>query len=67
MFDANGNYCGPRYSVYTSIPIASDFNAETPLRVDSWYECLNIIDAYGDYIQIYDNQNGIVWEKGEWF
>ncbi len=67
MFDSEGYYCGPRFSVYTSLPIASDFNEETPLHLDSWDECARLIDAYGDCIQIYDNKYGVTWEKGEWF
>ena len=66
MFDDDGvKICG-RYTVmYEGYLFFGDSDGLNMHDYDRWEDVQSLIYAYGDFIEVRDNEYGVTWAKGE--
>ena len=68
MFDDDGvKICG-RYTVmYEGYLFVGDTDGLNTHDYDRWDDVQSLIYAYGDIIEVRDNEYGVTWSHGEWY
>lgn len=69
MFNDEGEKICGRYTVMYE-GYLFDGDAEEGLNMfdtDSWQEVSELINAYGDLINVRDNEYDVLWANGEWY
>ena len=68
MFNEDGERIGFRYTViYDGYLFEGDSTGTNRMDTDHWEDVQGMINAYGEWITVKDNEYDLTWEKGEWF
>lgn len=68
MFDEEGVKIGYRYTVsYKGYLFVGDSDGWNFHGYDRWEDVNSLINAYGDIIEVEDNEYGVTWAQGEWY
>lgn len=68
MFNEDGEYIGARYTVmYEGYLFVGDTDCLNCHDYDRWEDVQSLMQAYGDIIEVCDNEYGVSWCRGEWY
>lgn len=68
MFNDEGEKICGRYTViYEGYLFCGDSDGLNFHDYDRWDEVNSLINAYGDFITVKDNEYGVTWANGEWY
>lgn len=57
----------PRYTImYEGYLFDGDTTGLNVHDMDSWSDVQGVIDAYGEIVEVQDNEYGVTWSHGSW-
>ena len=68
MFNDEGEkICGRYTIIYEGYLFYGDSDGLNFHDCDRWDEVNSLMNAYGDFITVKDNEYGVTWANGEWY